>query len=209
MPRTISAAEKVELIELILTKLPNGQYAFGQRDIERQTGVSRPFLRKLAKEVGHQFPRNGKEIQGVLCGCSNCGTLFRKPMSRVQRAKRQFCEEECKLAYMKGSLHPSWKTGKSAASFSLWVKNQKGYKDFVQQVLEKYNHKCWISGRDYDIHVHHILLKSEHNSEALNPDNGVPLNEEVHIEMHKLIREGFDFETCVAKLKERFGVNNG
>src|SRR5688572_27609229 len=116
MPRIVSAPEKLRAVDMMLAKDNEGKYIFGQREIERETGLSRPFIRKLAREMGHQFPRNGKEVQGVLCACYNCGSFFRKPLSRVQRAKKQFCEEDCKVAFMKGVNHPSWKTGKSAAT---------------------------------------------------------------------------------------------
>jgi hypothetical protein len=101
----------------------------------------------LAKQVGHQFPRNGIELKGQLCMCINCSCLFRKPLSRVQRAKRQFCDEECRIDYLKGINHPSWKGGESFRTFSQWVKNQAAFKDWREAVLKRDNYTCQISGR--------------------------------------------------------------
>jgi hypothetical protein len=125
MPRIVSALEKLNAIRL-MTQGRNG-VQLGQREIERETGLSRPYIRKLARDIGHQFARNGIEILGKVCMCTNCGTLFRRPQSKIDRAKQQFCDNLCKLAFMKGPNHPAWKTGKTASSFSSWVKNQADY----------------------------------------------------------------------------------
>lgn len=182
----------------------------GQRDIERETNLSRPYLRKIAKQIGHQFPRNGIEIVGKLCMCANCGSFFRKPPSKAERAKKQFCENECREAYFKGSLHPSWKTGKSANTFSSWVKNQTAYDSWREAVLERDDHKCIISGRTDNLQAHHIMMKAESFSpeKAFDIDNGITLNFDVHQDMHSLMREGFEFDEAVAKLKEKYSNEN-
>jgi 5-methylcytosine-specific restriction endonuclease McrA len=192
MPRIVSAAEKQRAISLMFDGM-------GQRDIERETGLSRPFLRKIAREVGYQFPRNGVEVIGRTCMCTNCGLLFRKPPSKVERAKLQFCDDLCRRAWMKGPNHPSWKTGKTAATFSSWIKNQSGYDQWRDKVLERDGNKCQISGRTDSLQVHHILPKAENISPetALDVDNGMTLNKEVHDRIHELIRSGKDYEEAI------------
>jgi hypothetical protein len=150
MPRIVPESEKAYAVDLILS----GE---GQREIEKKTGLSRPFIRKLAKQIGHQFPRNGKEIVGTLCMCGNCGAFFRRPNSKVIYSKNQFCDELCKHAYQKGPSHPAWKDGRASSTFSAWAKNQSAYDDFRKAVLEKYGNKCAISGRTDNIEVHHII----------------------------------------------------
>ncbi len=209
MPRNVPAAEIHAAITLMTTPDENGNL-IGQREIERITGLSRPYLRKLAKQIGHQFPRNGVEVVGKLCMCVNCGAFFRRPLSKVERAKNNFCDDYCKLVFMKGANHPSWKQGKASSSFSKWVKNQAGYETWRQAVLERDGHACVISGRTDDLHVHHVMPKAEGISpeKAFDVSNGMTLNREVHEEVHSLIREGNDFEDAIVKLKEKYATNN-
>jgi 5-methylcytosine-specific restriction endonuclease McrA len=201
MPRIVSAAERQRAINLMYDGM-------GQRDIQKETGLSRPYLRKIAREIGFQFPRNGVEVIGRTCMCTNCGLLFRKPPSKVERAKLQFCDDLCRKAWMKGPNHPSWKTGKTAATFSSWIKNQSGYDKWREAVLERDGHKCQISGRDYNLHIHHILPKAESISPetALDVDNGMTLNEEVHDRIHELIRDGKDFEEAIEAARQEFNA---
>jgi 5-methylcytosine-specific restriction endonuclease McrA len=110
---------------------------------------------------------------------------------------------------MKGPLHPSWKHGKSAATFSSWVKNQKEYDEWRKTVLERDGNQCVISGRTDNLQVHHVLPKAEGFSpeKAFDPDNGITLNFEVHQRVHELIREGLDYEEAVEKVRKEY--NNG
>lgn len=209
MPRIVSAAEKAQAINLMLAKNETGKFIFGQRDIERETGLSRPYLRKLARSIGHQFPRNGIEVVGKLCMCTNCGTMFRRPPSKVERAKHQFCDELCKVAYMKGANHPMWKTGKTAATFSTWIKNQAGYQKWRDAVLERDGYMCAISSRTDNLDVHHIIPKQEGISpeRALDVSNGITMNREVHERVHELIRQGHEFEEAITILKKEYGTD--
>jgi 5-methylcytosine-specific restriction endonuclease McrA len=200
MPRIVTAGEKDYAIRLML------EGKMSQRDMEKETGLSRPYLRKLAREIGYQFPRNGVEVIGKICMCSNCSTMFRRPPSKAERAKNQFCDTYCKEAFMKGPLHPSWKHGKSAATFSQWVKNQSEYHKFREAVLERDGYKCQVSGRTDNLQVHHILPKAEGFSpeKAFDPENGMTLNFDVHQEIHELIRDGLDYEEAIQKLKQKY-----
>lgn len=206
MPRLVSSEEKGRALYLMTLQNDEGGFALGQRDIERETGLSRPYLRKLAKEIGHQFPRNGIEVQGTLCMCSNCGFLFRKPPSRVKRSKNQFCSKDCKDAYMTGINHPSWRTGKSSKSFSEWVKNQKEYKTWRISVLERDGYKCAISGKTEELEAHHILPKSEsfNPEKAFDVSNGLTVNKQVHDRIHALVRSGYGFEEAIERVKQEY-----
>jgi hypothetical protein len=200
MPRKVPAEQKAYALHLMSL----GE--MGQREMEKETGLSRPYIRKLAREIGYQFPRNGIENLGQLCMCSNCGIFFRRPPSKIKRTIKQFCDDVCKFAWMKGPQHPAWKTGKTANTFSSWVKNQSEYKDWCQKVLEKYNNKCVVSGRDYDLECHHLEPKAEGMSpeKVFNVDNGIVLNKEVHTRLHQLASEGYTFEAALEKVKEEF-----
>jgi 5-methylcytosine-specific restriction endonuclease McrA len=203
MPRIVSISEKLNAVKLM-------RDGIGQREIEKETGLSRPFIRKIAREIGHQFPRNGVEVLGTPCMCVNCGTIFRRPKSKILRARNQFCDDLCKVAYFKGSLHPSWKKGKTASSFSEWIKNSSAYDEFKKKVLERDNNKCVISGRIDNLHVHHIFPKAEgfYPEKSLDINNGITLNEEIHREIHSLIKEGIGYEQAVEKLKNEYKQKN-
>lgn len=201
MPRIVSGAEKSLAIKLMLDGL-------GQREICRRIGLSRPYLRKLAKDINFQFARNGVEIVGQLCMCVNCSTMFRRPKSKVKNVKNTFCSEDCKKAWHKGVNHPGWRTGESSKSFSEWIKNQSAYGEWREAVLRRDGHKCIITGRTDNLDVHHILPKMEtlHPEKALDIDNGITVNTEVHQKMHELIGLGIPFNECVDRVKELYAV---
>jgi len=205
MPKEVSPAEK----SLVISLMVNGK---GQREINRMTGISRGYIRDLAKTIGFQFKRNGFEILGKLCICENCASFFRRPPSKVYRVKSTFCSSSCKMTYMKGINHPSWGQGERSITFSQWCKNQSFYKQWREEVLDRDDHRCIISGRTDNLEAHHILPKQEsfHPEEAFNVDNGITLNKEVHQEIHKMIREGWGFEDCITKLKQDYKtIDNG
>ena len=204
MPKVLSEAEQNEVINLMTEQDDGGNFIYGQREIERMTGLSRPFIRKLAKKIGHQFPRNGVEVKGQLCVCTNCGSFFRRPRSKVIRAEKNFCDETCKEAYMKGPSHPQWKHGNSASTFSKWVQNQSEYKDWREKVLARAGYQCEITGSKEQLDVHHILPKANHYDKAFDLDNGIVLSKPCHDRVHELIREGKDYHEAIEILKSEF-----
>ena len=199
MPRIVESPAKTHAINLLLDGI-------SQRQIARITGLSRPFIRILAKSIGKKFQRNGIDIQGELCMCSNCGSFFRRPHSKVVRSKNQFCDAICKNAFVQGPNHPNWKNGVSASSFSSWVKNQSGYDTWRRDVLERDGYRCCISGKENDLDVHHIMPKAEefNPEKAFDVSNGMVLNREIHQRIHELIREGFGFDGAIDKLKAEY-----
>lgn len=206
MASKVSAQERATVISMMLQKDENGEPIYGQRELEKITNLSRPFIRKLANQVGHQFPRNGIEVKGTVCMCVNCGNLFRRPKSKIIRAKNNFCDEVCKEAFMKGVNHPSWKTGKSASTFSNWVKNQSEYKKWRDDALVRAEYKCEITGRIENLEVHHIMPKQEklHPERVFDPENALVLCKEAHDRIHTIIREGKGFEEAVELLREEY-----
>jgi hypothetical protein len=206
MASKVSAQERATVISMMLQKDDKGEPIYGQRDLEKITKLSRPFIRKLANQVGHQFPRNGIEIKGTVCMCVNCGNLFRRPKSKIIRAKNNFCDDVCREAFMKGENHPSWKTGKSANTFSSWVKNQSEYKQWRLDALARAEYKCEVTGRTELLDVHHICPKQEklHPERVFDPDNALVLCKEAHIRIHEIIKSGKDFQEAVEILKEEY-----
>lgn len=64
-------------------------------EIHNAVGLSRPYIRQLAKKYGYQFPRNGYEVKGVRCICENdkCKRVFYRAKSRLR--KHLFCSKDC------------------------------------------------------------------------------------------------------------------
>lgn len=207
MPRIVDLAERYNAAELILLKDENGDYVYGQREIEQETGLSRQYIRKLARELGRQFDRNGIEVQGKLCVCANCNLFFRRSPSKADRAKRQFCDTYCKESFMIGESHPNWKGGKTVSTFSKWIVNQKAYKEWRQNALDLANYCCQITGihcEEEELDVHHIKCKADFNDLALDPKNALVVSKEVHRRIHALIHEGKDYEEAVEIVKKEY-----
>ena len=200
MGRTVEQAKQAEAIKLMLTE------GLGQREIERATGLSRPFLRKLADRVGYQFPRNGIEILGEVVCCFNCGSYFRRPKSKIDRAVRSFCDDDCRVAYQTGPNHPNWQGGESARTFSQWVQNQGEYQHWRKRALDRAENKCEVTGVTKDLQVHHILEKHEraHPDKVFDDTNAMVVSKEVHDRIHQLIREGFGYYEAIDKVKEEY-----
>lgn len=190
----------------MMQKDEQGNHLYSQYNIENETGLSRPYIRKLAREIGFQPERNGVERRGEKCLCVNCGAFFYKPPSRVKRAKNQFCDEQCRLDWTKGVNHPSFKEGKYMNSFSKWIQNSSDYKLWKEQALKRAGYKCEITGRTDNLDVHHIKNKADHHELALDPKNALVVCEEVHRRIHELIREGKGFEEAVKLVKEEYSV---
>lgn len=190
---------KAAIVEMILNDVP-------QREIERQIGASRPYIRKVSREIGFQFPRNGVEVRGTMCVCNCCGAFFFRPKSKIERAEKNFCSLSCKGQFMRGSNHHSWKDGSTAKSWSTYVMNQSGYKKWKNEVLEKFNYRCAITGRKTDLECHHIKPKAENESPELvfDPNNGIVLCKDIHIEIHQMMDKGIPGEECIEQLREKY-----
>ncbi len=199
MPRSVAISDKIEAIRLI----KEGKTS--QRDIAKITGISRPYLRNLSTSLGHQFPRNGLEQKGTLTICDNCFVFMRKPPSRMSRAKNHYCSAECRSMHKTGVNHQNWDGGKASGTFSSWLVNQSGYKRWREEVLERDNYTCQVTGlkiNEGDADVHHIKPKAQFQDLALDVSNGLTVSKTAHRMIHKLITEGCTYEDAVIKAKE-------
>ena len=193
MTKRVNPSLKRQAMEMMLDD------NLSQYEIHRQTGLSRPYIRKLSREVGYQFPRLGIEIDGELLICDNCDVFFKRPPSKVIRAEKHFCSVVCKSMFFKGKDHPQWK-GTKSYNFSDWVVKQSDYKKWREAVLERDGYKCRISGSTEQLEAHHILPKvSEDNTQSIfDIDNGITLSKLVHTRVHQLMKQGCSFdEACV------------
>lgn len=204
MPRQLDSAIKSQIYKYMFSGV-------SQRDIHRLTGADRNTIRKMAREIGFQFPRKGIEIKGNLCVCDHCKNMFYRNKYAIDHASKHYCSTSCKRWDMRGPDHPSWKDGETARNFSSWVYNQLEYKEWRNEVLKKYGNRCAISGRTYDLEAHHIMQKAEGFSpeSAFDVENGICLNKEVHTRLHQLVKQGYDPEQVTNKLFQEFdnGIN--
>jgi hypothetical protein len=195
----IQPHEKLEIIRLMLDE------KLGQREINHRTGISRPTIRKIAKELGYQFPRNGVEVKGVLLVCVQCGKEYHRAPSRTVHTK--YCSDACKNERQKGMYHPQWKGGKSVNTFSKWVSKQSAYKKWRAAVLERDGNKCVLTGATEKLEAHHLKPKLwESNPELVfDVSNGVTLHKDVHKFITVCIQRGEEPDVAWEKAKEQFG----
>lgn len=205
--KEVLTSKRVQVVEMMFSKNQDGTDMFSQREIERQTGLSRLYIRKLAEEVGHKFPQNGVEVVAPLNLCTFCGCFFRKSRSRIIRVENPFCSVYCKAEFQRGENNPNF-TGGKASTFSMWITQQNGYKKWKKEALEKAGYKCQISGLTTDLDVHHLRLKSFDNSMALDPNNALVVNKEIHRMIHSLIHSGVGFQEAVEQLKQKYSNSN-
>lgn len=198
MPRTVSNEKINQAINLMTIN------NMGQHDIQRVTGISRPYLQKLAEQIGHQFPRNGIEVVGQVCMCTECGGFFRRAPSKLEDRNNLFCSKKCLKWWNRGKNNANYKHGKSSSTFSKWIQNQSEYKEWREACLARDGYKCVVSGRTDDLDVHHIVAKAEKNELSLEISNGLTINREVHRDIHKLMRTGLSYEDCIKQLKKKY-----
>lgn len=204
MARQVPQNEKLEAIRLIK------EGKMSQRDIALATGLSRPYLRKMCRGMGHQFPRNGIEVRGDVVICACCGMYLRRPPSKVTRASVHYCSNTCKNMYARGEKHANWKGGVSSNTFSKWLKNQSSYDEWRKQVLERDNYTCQITGikaSEEELDCHHIQPKADYQHLALDVSNGITVCQKAHDRIHALVREGKGYEEAVELAKKE--LTNG
>jgi len=178
-----------------------------QREISRETGISRPYLRRLGRQLGFSFPRNGFEIRGMVCVCDFCNSMFRRSLSKVLRARKNYCSDACRNFDLRGPNHPNWKDGQTLKSFSTWVVNQSGYDEWRKKVLERAGGECEITGSTSDLAVHHLWQKGEGFSpdKVFDPDNGIVLNRKVHERLHQIMGDkGYTTDEDLDILRKEF-----
>lgn len=88
MPRIISQEAKNQAIKLI----KDGKYT--QVEIHNITGLSRPYIKKLANSVGVSFKRKSK-VRRVQC--EECKRFFEK--YKLTQDTKHFCSMDCFLEF--------------------------------------------------------------------------------------------------------------
>lgn len=95
--------------------------------------------------------------------CHECGQLFQRKQSQVERAKRQFCGRECfgtwHASFQRGSDNPSWIGG---AEIRKSVRNLIGDSPWVEIAADIRDSNCELCGThatsdDRALSVHHIV----------------------------------------------------
>jgi 5-methylcytosine-specific restriction endonuclease McrA len=205
MANYLETNRKLEIIKMLVEE------DAGEREICRVTGVSRPTIKKIAASIGHNFARNGYEVQGTLSCCRHCRNFFRRPKSKLDRAKNTYCSVTCKNLDMRGPNHPSWKEGASIRSFSDWVVKQAPYGKWRKAVMERDGYKCTITGSVDNLEAHHILPKGLDMSpeNVFNVNNGITVDKRVHLRVHQLIDSGVDPVVAIDQVRKEYDEHKG
>lgn len=199
MPRSVPDDIRHEAISMM-------QAGFGQREIQTALGLSRDYLRALAKQNNHVFPRNGVEVIGQEVECLNCRKMFRRSASKVKRSEHHLCSNECRKIYFRGSLHFNWKNGKYSQTFSKWITSQAAYKDWRSAVLIRDKNRCVISGQTVGLEAHHIFQKAEDFSpeKSFDVSNGITVCKPIHNRLHQLSKNGVTTQEHLDQVKKEF-----
>lgn len=64
-------------------------------------------------------------------------------------------------------------------------KNSEWRDEWREQVLEDWDHQCVICGDDEYLEAHHLNGQKDHPLESDDPDNGVILCHDCHVEFHR------------------------
>ena len=88
MPRKIT---KEELDQALYLMINEGKM---QKDIHDITGLSRPFIRKLARDHGHVFPAKGGNRNMKYGACASCGVKLSRIYNPVPSVAH--CSADCK-----------------------------------------------------------------------------------------------------------------
>lgn len=120
--------------------------------------------------------------------CEYCGREFYRLKSSL--GSKCFCNTKCmgkwQSLHLTGENSPSWNPQKTEEE-RVSARKYKAYEDWRNEVLEKYDYTCIISGqRGGTLNVHHLNGYSWDIENRLNPNNGVVLTKELHDEFHKI-----------------------
>ena len=80
----------------------------------------------------------------------------------------------------KGSGHPAYKHGKGAGNREY---DHSLHAAWIQGVKRASNFKCFITGKDHDLHCHH-LIGYQHQPTRYLIENGVAISKEIHQRFH-------------------------
>lgn len=146
---------------------------------------NKDYTRKPIKRIKTPIEKNDKYIK---VKCDYCGREFYRLKSSL--GNKCFCNTKCagkwQSLHLIGENSPSWKPEKTDEE-RISGRKYKAYEDWRNEVLEKYDYTCIISGqRGGALNVHHLNGYSWDIENRLNPNNGVVLTKELHDEFHKI-----------------------
>lgn len=98
--------------------------------------------------------------------CAECGTVFHRKESHINRSELNFCDRECMRLY--------YTTNYEACEYK-YPRSTTQYKNWRNQVLERDDYKCIICGSDDRLEVHHLDSMQVDISKTFDVDNGIVL----------------------------------
>ena len=141
------------------------------------------------------------KISGYFAVCEHCGEIVQKPLCRMTRNKRIFCNKKCAYAYRIGNI--PWNKGTKGVMPIPWNKGMRTakhpkdkdyqeyrlcseYLDWRKKCLKRDLHLCQLCGTKKKVEVHHIKSYKDFPEERINIDNGIALCRSCHMWVHNV-----------------------
>lgn len=140
----------------------------------------------------------------ITCYCNYCGSELHLSGKNYNRSKKHFCNKTCSGKYHEGKNNPSY-------NFELDEEDRKakrrifGYENFRNEVLERDNYTCQISGnKECKLEVHHLNGFDNFKDSRLNVNNAITLSKEIHLLFHKTYGYGNNTKEQFKEFVERY-----
>lgn len=122
--------------------------------------------------------------------CDNCGKEAEMIPYRYDRSEKHFCSNDCKNEYQIGLNHPKYNPEISDEERET-KRHYQEYYDFIQNVFERDQYTCQISGQiGGSLVVHHLNGYNWNKEGRIDIDNGITITKELHDLFHKLYGMG-------------------
>lgn len=155
--------------------------------------------RKLVKDLSNTTLDGGTKILELIshgnktsvwkCICGECNKEYLDKTKRLLHPNYPGCCKKCaQKRCQRGSNHFNYKKELSDEDrHRTSIPQQINWR---KSVLKKFNNRCIVTGRDYDLEAHHIENYSSCIDKRDNIENGVCMNKIVHRAFHVIY--GFD-----------------
>lgn len=136
---------------------------------------------------------NSPQYNRIRVKCEECGEEIYKIPYLIARSDFHFCSPKCsgawKSKHQVGESHPLWNPEITIEERTVKRKYPEYY-TFMKVVMERDNYTCDICGKyskwGNGLNAHHLNGYDWDKENRTNPDNGITLCKECHVDFHKI-----------------------
>ena len=144
----------------------------------------------------------------VLFKCTRCGGNgeYKAGLWFMQRDNPECLCNKCRNELNRGKTHPSWRHDLTQEEREQDRRTVEGHNIWHNQILNKSEYKCLISGNNIELQAHHLMGWAQHPQLRTMIWNGVCLSKDLHNEFHnKYGRGNNDFKQFQDFYQEKIG----